>query len=403
MKKARLIPTVTVYSRHRLDKKGKDGKIKEKGCKWLGQDTRIGCDCPKMLVWYRDGKLHRQTADTCDGAVAETKARELQEGFTAAANGTPRPDKPTGKLLEDAATDFLQSKLQNNLTGKHVRRLQFELREFFKFALARGLVMLSDIRTEHVLAWRNTLQDAQNTKSKKVFDLISFFQFCVEMAWLERNPARAQSILIKKSDVQEPKALTDAQLAILLAAVSNVNDKTTDIQRRKLRSIVLLQRWTGLAIRDAVTIERARFQKQGNGFTNLFLHRAKTGHPVYCTVRDEIVNEIFAGANPDGRWLFVDDVPSGESKLDNMIKRWVNLMSKLGRVADIKDETGQPFHFSSHCLRHTFVFWCLNKGMPTEDIAALIGDSLQMVATHYSNWITGRQERLTERMIAALR
>jgi site-specific recombinase XerD len=356
-----------------------------------------------MLVWYRDGKLHRQTADTCDGAVAETKARELQEGFTAAASGTPRPDKPTGKLLEDAVADFLQSKQQNNLTLKHVGKLQFELREFSKFALARGLVMVSDIRTEHVLAWRNLLEGGQNTKSKKVFSVIGFFEFCVEMGWIARNVARAQSIIFKNNGAQQPKALTDAQFEILLAAVPKVNGKTADDQRRKLRALVLLMRWTGLAIRDAVTIERARFQKNGNGFTNLFLHRAKTGHPVYCTVRDEIVAEIFAGANPEGRWLFVDSVPSGERELDNLIRSWGDLMSKLGRVADLKDENGQPFHFTSHGLRHTFVFWCLNKGMPTEDVAALIGDSLPIVAQHYSAWITGRQERLSERMIAALR
>ena len=74
-RKARAVPKVRVYSRHRSE------------CKWAGDDTRIGCDCPKQLTWFRDGKLHRMAADSCDGEVAEKKARELMNGFEAAAKG----------------------------------------------------------------------------------------------------------------------------------------------------------------------------------------------------------------------------------------------------------------------------------------------------------------------------
>ena len=53
-------------------------------------------------------------------------------------------------------------------------------------------------------------------------------------------------------------------------------------------------------------------------------------------------------------------------------------------------------------MRHTFVYWCLQNQITTEDVAMLIGDSVPIVAKHYSGWIYGRQERLTEGMIAAL-
>jgi hypothetical protein len=53
-------------------------------------------------------------------------------------------------------------------------------------------------------------------------------------------------------------------------------------------------------------------------------------------------------------------------------------------------------------MRHTFVYWCLNHGIATEDVAAMIGDSVEIVAKHYSEWIHGRQERLTQRMMEAL-
>jgi hypothetical protein len=57
MRTARAVPNVNVSGRHRPD------------CKWSARDgkkaapERLTCDCPKMLTWYRAGKLHRQTAD----------------------------------------------------------------------------------------------------------------------------------------------------------------------------------------------------------------------------------------------------------------------------------------------------------------------------------------------------
>jgi integrase len=123
---------------------------------------------------------------------------------------------------------------------------------------------------------------------------------------------------------------------------------------------------------------------------------------VYATLRNEIVDEVFALANPDGRYLFVESVPQDERGLDLLVKGWGDLFRKLGLLADLRDDHGQLLHFTSHSMRHTFVFWALNAGLPTEDIAALIGDSVEIVARHYSAWIAGRQERLSERMLQAL-
>ena len=387
---ARSVPKVRVYSRHRND------------CKWRGDDARLGCDCPKQLSWFRDAKLHRLAADTCDGEVAENKAREMMNGFEAAAKGERTPLKETGTLLEDAVKTFLETKATSGITRKHVAKLKSELEQFSKFAFARGLVNLGDIRTEHVLAYRNSLVGAQNTRAKKIFRLIGFFRFCVEMAWVSRNPAQVQSVKLKYSQQQTPKALDDRQFETLLRAVGKMNGRTTDSQRRKLKALLLLMRWTGLAIRDAVTIERTRFELNGSGFYKLFLRRAKTGHPVYCTLKTGVVKQIFSGANHDGRWLFVESVPGGEKELDALVQSWGVLFRKLGEVAALTDADGAPYRFTSHSLRHSFVLWALNAGMPTEDVAALLGDSVEIVAAHYSEWITGRQERLNERMMAAL-
>ena len=391
-RKARAVPKVRVYSRHRSD------------CKWAGDDTRLGCDCPKQLTWFREGKLTRVAADTCDGEVAEKKARELMNGFEAAAKGEPTP-VPAGALttlLEEAVKTFLTSKAQSGVTEKHCAKLKFELKCFSDFVVAKGLVNLGDIKTEHVLAYRNSLVGAQNTRAKKIFRLIGFFRFCVEMGWIQRNVAQVSAVKLKYDDAQTPRALTHAQFETVMAAIPKVNGRTTDEQRRKLRALITLMRWTGLAIRDAVTIERTRFQANGDGFWKLLLYRAKTGHPVFATIKADVMQQVLAGANTESRYLFVDAVPTGERDLDKLVQTWGGLFSKLGDLAALTDENGEAYRFSSHSMRHTFVFWCLNNGLPTEDVAMLIGDSVQIVAKHYSAWISGRQERLNERMMTAL-
>jgi integrase/recombinase XerD len=385
---------VTIFTRHSAD------------CDHRDDRNYTRCSCAKHLEWF-DGKQHRQSAKTRDVREAEKQAREIESEHEAIARGEQPKQKTTGgKGLEEAIDIFLASK-KSHVTDKHLDKLRYELGEFRSFCDGKNLMALVSIQTENVLDWRNRLVGAQNTRAKKVFRLVGFFEFCVEMGWISRNVARAKAITIKYDDSQEPKALTDEQFNQAFSSIPRVNGRTTDEQRTKLRSLVLLMRWTGLAIRDAVTVKREWFEKNGEGFYRLRLRRAKTGHPVDCPIRTDIMEQIFAGGNKGGKYLFVDSVPdastpSGEKALDALVGDWGYLFGKLSDAANLTDENGEAFKFGSHAMRHTFVYWCLQNEITTEDIAMLIGDTLAVVAKHYSGWIAGRQERLSQRMKAAL-
>jgi len=58
----------------------------------------------------------------------------------------------------------------------------------------------------------------------------------------------------------------------------------------RLRALVLLMRWSGLAIQDAVTLERDRLSDDGK----LFLYRAKTGVPVYVPIPPDVAEILRA-------------------------------------------------------------------------------------------------------------
>src|SRR6202011_3799064 len=107
-----------------------------------------------------------------------------------------------------------------------------------------------------------------------------FFKFCVDLEMLLRNPVTAPCRVKKTSGSEKAKALTAAQFEQLLAAVDKVNGDTTPEQRRKLRSLVLLMRYSGLAIKDATCLDRGKLTDKGTGFWSIELNRAKTGKPV---------------------------------------------------------------------------------------------------------------------------
>jgi site-specific recombinase XerD len=392
MRKARVIPEVSAFTRHR------------NSCPSKAAGTTVtGCTCPKWLRWYQNGQLKQISADTYDGAEAKAKAAKMNEDFRRSVTGEA-PKQERMIKLEDAVAKFLETKRANTkLSEKYHYKLTSELTQFANWALGRGLVTLASIRTEDIVDWRNKLVGAQNTRAKKVFRLTGFFTFCVELGWIPRNIAQTSAVRIPyDDDHQEPRVISDEQLAEAFAAIRKLNHGTSEDTRRKLRSMMTLMRWTGLSVRDAMLVERSQLSQNGNGYWRMYLRRAKTDEPVYAVLRDDVVKEILAGANQTGRYFFLSMQPKNEKETDLLAKQWAHRMMRAGELADLKDEDGQPLGFTSHWLRHSFVSWCLNRDLTTEDIAALLGDSVQVVEKYYSDWIRARQNRLEQRMMTAL-
>src|SRR5258708_27084676 len=74
-------------------------------------------------------------------------------------------------------------------------------------------------------------------------------------------------------------------------------------QATRVRVLTLLMRWSGLAIRDALTLERSRLNEQDE----LLLYRAKTGHPVYVPLPNDVaeaLRTIPPGPKPNPRYFF---------------------------------------------------------------------------------------------------
>jgi integrase len=75
--------------------------------------------------------------------------------------------------------------------------------------------------------------------------------------------------------------------------------RTGQANAQRLRALVLLLRYSGLRIRDAVTLACDRIV---NG--RLFLYTAKTGVPVWCPLPDFVVRALEACPRTNPRYFF---------------------------------------------------------------------------------------------------
>jgi integrase len=143
----------------------------------------------------------------------------------------------------------------------------------------------------------------------------------------------------------------------------------------KIKALILLMRYSGLRIRDAVCLSRSKIE---NG--RLFLYTQKSGTPVYLPL-PPVVLEALAKL-PDEHYFW-----SGNSNPKAVVGDWQRTFRKLFKIAGVK---GHP-----HMFRNTFAISLLEKGVSIETVSVLLGHrNIRVTQDHYNAWVKSRQELL---------
>jgi integrase len=215
---------------------------------------------------------------------------------------------------------------------------------------------------------------------KKVECLRTFFRFAQASGWITDNPAAK----LESPKVNEPPVLpfTREEWVRILAACDQYQDNyghTGQANARRLRALVLLLRYSGLRIGDAVGLSRERI---ADG--KLFLYTAKTGTPVYCPLPDWVLSALEAAPRTSEKYFFW----TGAGKLKSAIGDWQRSFGKLFKLAKVPEG-------HAHRFRHTFAVELLLAGVPMERVSMLLGhSSVRVTERHYAAWVRARQEQL---------
>ena len=341
-----------------------------------------GCKaaCP---IWVQ-GSLRGEYIRKALNLRSWEAASELVRGWEASGTiGVVKPDLPT---VAEAVTRFFADATARQLSKSTISKQKNVLeKRLLSWCSKEGIRLLKQLDVDALRRFRATWPDSPITASRNLERLRNFFGFCLDAGWIPKNPAKA---------VRPPKTTQSPTLPFepedfenILAGCDSYSIRGIHRggNRIRLKAMILLLRYSGLRIRDAATLERARIK---NG--KLFLYTQKTGTPVWLPLPPTVLSALKQVSNDNERYFFW----SGNGDPKTTVADWQRSFRRL--LKSIKIEG----HF--HMLRDTAAVGWLTKGVPLETVSILLGhSSVRVTEKHYAPWVKQRQVLLETAVMKA--
>jgi integrase/recombinase XerD len=383
-------PSITIFVRHSA------------GCpnKLEGEFFKR-CNCRKHLRWFHNGSQHRQSAKTRSWAHAEAERRKLEARFEEGETA-PALTASDRKTLEQAIQVFIASKHNQGLSRSVLKKHERELARLLKFLTARSKIFPSEIQLHDLEEFRSLWQEwypSSLTRQKVQERLRAFLSYCLEAQWIDRVPK------LSAINVDEPPTLplTDTEYTKLLEQCAK---EFQPEKAKKVHAFIQCMRHSGLAIRDAVTLERAEiiWDKKKN-VHRIETSRQKTGVHVSVPLPPDVSKEVLEVLNGNDRYVFWNRGAFGGHDSDRRGRQGKETTAVTTMQTDLRNlfrAAGlylEDQHMVSHRLRDTFAVSMLSKGVPMEEVARMLGNSLKVCEKHYAKWAQARQDRLDDLVI----
>jgi integrase/recombinase XerD len=338
------------------------------------------CRCPIWVDGFLAGVELRESLKTRNWQRAQNIVTEWE-----AEERRTTCSEPT--TLAAAWQEFIADIEARKLHESTVRKYKLLRRQMEEFAQTRGLRFLAEFDLEVTGRFRATWKDGPRSSAKKLERLRAFFRFAQKRKWASENPA--SELKSPRTSVCPTLPFSREEMVKILAAVDEYAAEmpsTGKDNARRIRGLVLLLRYSGIRISDAVSLTEDRVR--GN---RLFIYTQKTDVAVNVILPDFVVKALESTPRASAGNFFW----SGVGKLESAVRSWQTRLRKLFLLAKVP--TGH-----AHRFRDTFATELLLAGVPIERISILLGhQSVLVTQRHYAPWVRARQDQLEADLASA--
>lgn len=336
------------------------------------------CLCP---LWA-DGLLKgegeiRVSLKTNEWGAAQKTVRDWE------ANGgrnAPAPEPTPPATIAQVQKEFTSSAEKRMLKKSSIGRYKIIFRQMNQWAEGEGLRFFSELDTRALNRFRATWKGNSGLADlKKLERLRAFFKFAVINGYAEKNAAEPLANPKIRPNPTLPFS-PDEMLKILTTAARHIAERQQQakVKAMRARALVLLLRYTGLRISDAVGCAVDRVQDG-----KLWLYTAKTGQHVNVPLPPFVVKDLEAVPRVTPRYFFW----TGVGTVETARKKWTEALADLFTAAKVSGG-------HAHRFRDTFAVELLKAGTPIERVSILLGhSSVKITEKHYNPWNKARQDQ----------
>lgn len=264
----------------------------------------------------------------------------------------------TLQVLVDEFLNSLRLKCKaGELTERRYRKYEVAIGHFLESGTIHPDMLVAEIKNQHILDFKHQMM-ANNYQNATVSGwlqcLKSVFLFGMRNDFIKSNPFFGFKINKGSKNV---RFLTEEE-------VERIKNKGLSNSRlERVRDLFLFQCYTALAYCDMALLEPRDFQSNEEGILYLRKRRKKTGIEFFIVLLPEAL-EIAR------KYKFQLPMISNE--------RYNSYLKELGTLCEID----KPMH--SHIGRHTAATYLLNRGVPMEMVAKVLGHSTTKQTRHYA-------------------
>jgi integrase/recombinase XerD len=368
---------VLIYKRHSA------------GCDHRDDRTWKRCNCKVWLGWNKDGKQVQKSAKTRSWEAAQRQARALELQFENGVVASPA----AAKSVKEAIDLFLDAKRSEGLSPDTIYRHEHTTGLLIDFCNRQGILFIKDLTLAHLTAWQVdwTVKAPQARRSRQE-KVKNFLKYCFESEMISKNPAlKWKGVKVKVSD-QNIRAFKSSEYDKILSSIDETS--MTPANKRRIRALMQLQRWSGLSLVDAVCLSKDELKQEGKGKNESFrvvTDRQKTGTLINNWIPAWLGRELLTVKNGNPEFFFW----SGSTTPEDAPSYFQKLYRKVFKAAGVEG--------SSHDFRHTYAVELLKSGVDIRTVSKALGhSSVTITEKFYSRWCTGQQDNLDNTLRAAL-